>query len=216
MKKSLAVLGRDKRFARLIKKHGAPALSRKNLSGSEIFRALLRSIIYQQLSGKAAGSIHARFLALFPRKRPTPSLVLKTSEKELRACGLSFQKISYMKDLAQRFEDGVIRHRSLPKMSSEEIITHLTQVRGVGEWTVHMLLIFTMGRLDVLPVGDLGIRKGFQIVYDLEALPDKKTMERLAANWRAHASVASWYLWRAADARQKPRAKKKGKAKIQP
>jgi 3-methyladenine DNA glycosylase/8-oxoguanine DNA glycosylase len=199
MKESLTVLRRDKRLARLIKKHGAPTLSRYFPSASGIFRALLRSIIYQQLSGKAAASIHARFVALFPRKRPTPALVLKMPEEKLRACGLSYQKIRYMKDLAQKFENRTIKHRALAKMSSEEIIAHLTQVKGIGEWTVHMLLIFTMGRLDVLPVGDLGIKKGFQIVYDLKALPDKKTMERLAAHWRAHSSVASWYLWRAAD-----------------
>lgn len=118
MKKSLATLKRDERFARLIKKHGAPALSRGDVSGNGMFRALVRSIIYQQLSGKAASSIHSRFLALFPRKRPTPRQVLGMSESGLRACGLSLQKIGYMKDLAQKFESRAIKHRSFAKMQS--------------------------------------------------------------------------------------------------
>ena len=108
-------------------------------------------------------------------------------------------KSFYIQDLALKFTDGTIKHRQLHRMSSDEVTKHLTQVKGVGVWTVHMLEIFTLGRLDVLPVGDLGIRKGFQLVYKLKALPTPKEMEALATPWREHASVASWYLWRAAD-----------------
>jgi len=118
---------------------------------------------------------------------------------KLRSVGLSGQKAAYIQDLALKFTDGTIKHKSLHKMSTDEVTAHLTQVKGVGVWTVQMLQIFTLGRLDVLPVGDLGIRKGFQIVYKLKVMPTPKEMEKLAAPWRQHASVASWYLWRAAD-----------------
>jgi DNA-3-methyladenine glycosylase II len=203
MEASLKILKKDKRFAPLIKLHGKPELSR----GKNLFQALVRSIVYQQLSGKAAATIYARFVALFNQpntpssklKFPKPEEVLKMDFLKLRSAGLSGQKASYIQDLALKFTDGTIKHKTLHKMSTEEVTKHLTQVKGVGVWTVHMLQIFTLGRLDVLPVGDLGIQKGFQIVYKLKKLPTAKEMELLAKNWRAHASVASWYLWRAAD-----------------
>ncbi len=194
---SLKILKQDRFFARLIAQHGVPDMAvRKNP-----FQALVRSIIHQQLSGKAAETIYARFLALFDNKKkfPMPEEVRALSLERLRSSGLSAQKTGYLRDLAEKFSDGTIRLDALKKMNNEEIIRHLTQVKGIGEWTVHMLLITTLNRPDILPTGDLGIRKGFQIVYGLNALPDKKHMEKLAASWRAHASVASWYLWRAAD-----------------
>ena len=197
MEASLKLLKKDKRFAALIKKHGKPELTR----GKNLFQALVRSIVYQQLSGKAAATIYGRFTELFPGKKfPTPEQVLKMDFLKLRSAGLSGQKATYIQDLAQKFTDGTIKHKQLHKMSTEEVTKHLTQVKGVGVWTVHMLQIFTLGRLDVLPVGDLGIQKGFQIVYQLKKLPTAKEMEILAKDWREHASVASWYLWRAADA----------------
>lgn len=210
---SLKILKKDKRFAALIKQHGKPELTR----GTNLFQALVRSIVYQQLSGKAAATIYARFVLLFTGKDfskmtgeevkllaakakfPTPVQVAKMDFLKLRSVGLSGQKATYIQDLAIKFTDGTIKHKSLHKMSTEEVTKHLTQVKGVGVWTVHMLQIFTLGRLDVLPVGDLGIRKGFQITYNLKALPTSTEMETLAAPWRQHASVASWYLWRAAD-----------------
>lgn len=193
---ALRVLRRDARFARLIRTHGAPELSR----GKDVFRALCRSIIYQQVSGKAAASILKRFVALFKtRGFPTPQDVRKKTLKEMRTAGLSAQKASYIKDLAEKFADGTIKPRALRTMKNEEIVEYLTRVRGVGIWTVHMLLIFTLNRPDVLPTSDLGIRRGFQIVYRLKELPDHDTMERLARPWREYASVASWYLWRASD-----------------
>ncbi|MEK7156896.1 MAG: DNA-3-methyladenine glycosylase [Patescibacteria group bacterium] len=196
MHKSIAALKRDKRFAPLIKEHGLPDLKR----GKNPFHALVRSIIHQQVSGAAAETIHARFLAVFPRgKFPTPEAVRAMSLTKMREAGLSGQKASYIKDLAEKFADGTIKHRSLHKMETEDLVGHLTQVKGIGVWTVHMFLIFTLNRPDVLPTGDLGIRKGFQALYKLKDLPDHAQMERLARHWRPHASAASWYLWRVAN-----------------
>lgn len=192
---SVKALKRHKQFAPLVKKHGVPTLHR----GGNLFAALVRAIVYQQLSGKAAATIHARFLALFGTKHPTPAQVVAVPLAKLRSVGLSSQKASYMHDLAQKFSDGTVAVRKLSRMSSEELTAHLTQIKGVGVWTVHMLSIFTLGRQDILPTGDLGIQKGFQVVYKLKTLPTHKEMERLAQPWRAHASAASWYLWRAAD-----------------
>ncbi len=204
MEASLKILRKDKRFAPLIKAHGKPELNR----GSDLFRALTRAIVSQQLSTKAAATIYGRFIMLFNKagtpqsklKYPKPADVLKVDFARLRSVGLSGQKATYIQDLAQKFTDGTIKHKQLHKMTTAEVTAHLTQVKGVGVWTVHMLQIFTLGRLDVLPVGDLGIQKGFQIVYKLKKLPNAKEMEMLAKNWREHASVASWYLWRVADA----------------
>ena len=218
MDASLKVLKKDKRFAALIKKHGAPELKRGSTSAAGLYQALVRSIVYQQLSGKAAGTIYARFVALFndPKKPvskykfPKPEQVLNMSFDKLRSAGLSGQKLSYIYDLSSKFTDGTIKHRSLHTMSSEEVTAHLTQVKGVGVWTVHMLQIFTLGRPDVLPVGDLGVRKGFQKFYKLKELPSPKQMEELAKLWRAHASAASWYMWRLADEDKIKVVKKKG------
>ncbi len=196
VKASLAHLKRDKALARLIKEHPVPDFS--SHASSSVFEALLRSIVYQQLSGHAARAIHGRVLALFPRK-PSPQALLKIPAKKLRAAGLSLQKVSYVRDLARKCLDGTIDAKKLPKMSSQEIIEHLTAVNGVGEWTAHMVLIFTLNRPDILPTGDLGIRKGFQIAYKLKSLPTKKEMEKIATPWKGHESIASWYFWRAAD-----------------
>jgi len=194
--KSISILKRDKRFALLIKKHGIPnRAKRKNP-----FQSLVRSIIYQQVSGRAAATILARFIKLCPKgKFPTPKAVRDILIEKMRGAGLSSQKASYIKDLAIKFSDGTIKHRSLHRMTNSEIVKHLTQVKGIGVWTVHMFLIATMNRPDVLPTGDLGIRKGFQVVYQLKDLPSHEKMEKFAAPWRAHASLASWYLWRVAD-----------------
>lgn len=194
----LRLLRRDPHFAPLIKKHGPPDLTRYH-GKMRTFSAILRSIIFQQISGSAARAIQARFLALFPKNGPTPELVLKASPKKMRTAGLSIQKIAYMKDAAKKFKDGTINERNFKRMTSQEIVDHLVQIKGVGVWTAHMLLIFTLHRVDILPTGDLAIRKGFQTVYKLRSLPSHKHMERLAKPWRAHASIGSWYLWRVAD-----------------
>jgi DNA-3-methyladenine glycosylase II len=197
---SLKLLKKDSRFAALIRAHGTPELDR----GMKPFQSLVRSIIYQQVTGKAAASILSKFEALFhvPGKKkrfPTPEEVLAMPLPKLRTAGLSGQKASYIKDLAEKFVDGSVKHKHFKKMTNEEVIAHVTQVKGIGVWTAHMFLLFTLGRLDILPTGDLGIQKGFQITYKLKKLPTPAHMEKLAKPWRDHASVASWYLWRAAD-----------------
>ena len=195
--KSLAILQKDRKLAPLVKKYGPPTLRRVG----NTFQALVRAIIHQQVSGPAARTIHARFLALFPKGRsPSPAAVLKIPLGKMHAAGLSRQKASYIKDLAEKFSNGTVKYRSLHRMTSDELVSHLTQVKGIGVWSVHMFLIFTLNRPDVLPTGDLGIRKGFQIVYGLKGLPERSQMEELAVSWRKYASYASWYLWRAADA----------------
>jgi DNA-3-methyladenine glycosylase II len=194
--KSLKVLRKDAKLAPYITKYGRPKLERD----MGYFQALVRSIIYQQVTGKAAASILAKFEALFAGKNfPSPEQVRKKSIEELRTAGLSGQKVAYIKDLAEKFSDGTIREKDLPTMSNEEVTEHLVLVKGIGVWTAHMFLIFTLGRLDVLPVGDLGVRKGMQVVYKLRALPTPAQMERRAKPWREHASVASWYFWQVAN-----------------
>jgi DNA-3-methyladenine glycosylase II len=202
---SIKRLKKDKRFAALIKTHGNAVLGRE----AKPFEALIRSIVYQQVSGKAAATIFARFRALFPGKKfPTPEIVAAMPLETLRSAGLSGQKASYILDLAEKFASGTVQHHRFKKMTNDEVIAHVTQVKGIGVWTAHMFLIFTLERLDVLPTGDLGIQKGFQIIYGLKKLPTPAQMEKLAKDWREHASVASWYLWRAADA-AKPVSKKR-------
>ena len=196
-------LSRHKEFAPLVKKHGLPPLKR----GTNIFKSLCQAIIYQQVSGRATQSILKKFVGLYPQKKfPTPADILATSAETLRSTGVSPQKAGYLRDLAQKYIDGTLQPKQLTKMTSDEIVDHLTQVKGIGVWSVHMLLIFTLGRPDVLPTGDLGIKKGFQVLYGMKSLPSHTTMERLAKPWRAHASHASWYLWRLAD--DAPSAKK--------
>ena len=209
---SLKVLKKDKRFAALIKQHGLPVMRERG----NPFQSLVRSIVYQQVSGKAAATILARFEALFPGKKfPTPEEVLAMPLQKMREAGLSSQKSSYIKDLAEKFVDGTVQHKKFAKMSNEEVIEHVTAVKGIGVWTAHMFLMFTLGRLDVLPTGDLGIQKGFQVTFGLKKIPNPTQMEKLAKPWREHASVASWYLWRAADAaKATPKKKLSKKAKI--
>lgn len=196
MKKSFVFLREDPYFAPLIKKYGIINRERRK----DPFQSLVRSIIYQQVSGKAAASILAKFEALFKSKDfPIPKEVCKISIEKLRSAGLSLQKATYIKDLAQKLCDGTIDCKSFGRMSNEEIINCLVQVKGIGVWTAHMFLMSTMGRPDILPTGDLGIRKGFQIAYNLKSLPDRAKMERLAKPWREHATVACWYLWQVAN-----------------
>ena len=183
-------------MARLIDQHGPPPLRRTRNS----FESLARAIVYQQLSGRAAETIYRRFLALFPRGRfPTPAALRRMSDQRLRGAGLSRPKVTYLKDLAAKFQDGTIQPRRFRRASSAEIAATLLGVKGIGAWSVDMFLLFGLNRPDVLPVGDLGIRKGMALYFGLEALPDPPSMERLAAPWRPFRSVASWYLWRCAE-----------------
>lgn len=165
-----------------------------------VYEALVRSIVYQQLSGKAAGTILRRFLELFPGTGyPKPEAVLKMSIAKMRGAGLSGQKTEYIKDLSKKFLDGTIEPKKFKIMTDEEIRTHLIAVKGIGRWSADMFLMFALNRPDVLPTGDLGIRKGFQKLFKMKALPDAKKMERLAEPWHPYRTIASWYLWRLAD-----------------
>lgn len=199
---SYKALKKDRTMAPLLKRHG-PANLADRQGPVSLFESLLRSIIYQQLSGHAAKAIHTRVLALFANQKPTPEAILRIRAPRLRACGLSITKITYVRDLAKKCIDGTVDEKKFPKMTSKEIVEHLVQVKGIGEWTAQMMLIFKLHRLDILPVGDLAIRKGFEKVYALKKSPGKEEMEKLAAPWRDHASIAAWYLWAEMDTRKK-------------
>jgi 3-methyladenine DNA glycosylase/8-oxoguanine DNA glycosylase len=164
------------------------------------FPALVEAIIYQQLTAKAAGTILARFRALYANGRfPTPAEVARTSVERLRSAGLSSQKISYLKDLSQRLENGSFPLRRISAMDDEEVIERLTEIKGIGRWTAEMFLIFTLGRPDVFPATDLGIRKAVQRLYGYTALPLPAALVELAGRWTPHRSVAAWYLWASID-----------------
>lgn len=166
------------------------------------FDALLRSIIYQQLSGKAAATIHARLKALFGDRAPTPAELLSASDEQLRGVGLSRQKLSYLRDLAGKVESGVVplSADAIDHLGDDEIVERLVQVKGIGRWTVQMFLIFRLGRPDVLPDLDLGIQNAIRRAYRMRKQPGPKDVLRIGSKWRPHASVASWYLWRSLDA----------------
>ncbi len=191
-------LKKERRLGPFIKRYG-PIVHRRR-HATEAFQSLAEAIIYQQLSGKAAATILKRFTALFPNKKfPTPEEVLKIRVKKLRSAGLSHQKAGYVKDLARKFRDGSIQPKKFSSMTDEDIITHITAVKGIGTWTAHMFLMFTLSRPDILPTGDLGIQKGFKKLFKLTSIPSPAHMERLASAWRGHRTVASFYLWRLAD-----------------
>jgi len=188
----------DRQLARVIRRVGCfPTQKQKPQSP---FASLLQSIVYQQLAGKAASTIFGRVKALGASGFPTPEEILALEDAQLRAAGLSRQKIAAVKDLAARSLDGTVPPLTeLRRMREEEILERLTQVRGIGEWSVQMFLMFRLGRPDVLPIHDLGIRKGFQIVYGHEDVPKPQVILEYGERWRPYRSIASWYLWRAAD-----------------
>ena len=165
------------------------------------FDALAESIAYQQLSGKAAATIFGRVRALYPkRKWLDPEQLLATPDETLRAAGLSRAKTAALKDLAAKTIDGTVpAGRALIRMSDDEIITRLTAVRGIGRWTVEMLLLFDLGRPDVWPVDDYGVRKGFAKTFRRRKLPTPKELMKFGEKWRPYRSVAAWYFWRALD-----------------
>src|SRR6266702_4139556 len=164
---------------------------------SNYYQELVDAIISQQLSVKAAASIEQRFQALFGGHFPSPAEILVKDTMALRAVGLSGGKTGYIHDLAQRIQSGTLRVDQLPAHSNEEVIRELTAVKGIGEWTAHMFLMFSLGRLDVLPVGDLGLKNGIQKLYALPELPSTTEIQALAAQYRWHPyeSIASWYVW---------------------
>lgn len=163
------------------------------------FDAILRSIVYQQLSGKAAGTIHGRVLGLFGGRAPLPGELLATPDEHLRGAGLSRQKIGYLRDLAARAHGGAIPIDTLHELEDAAIIEALTSVKGVGRWTAQMFLMFRLGRPDVLPELDLGIRKAVMLAYGLRKMPEPRRLTEIGAPWSPYATIASWYLWRSLE-----------------
>ena len=161
------------------------------------FRALVRSIVFQQLHGKAARTIFDRLVD--KAGEITPDSILKLRPTQMRAVGLSKQKLTYIRDLARKTRDGVVEFGRFPQMSDEEIIAELTEVKGIGQWTAHMFLMFALRRPDILPTGDYGVRAAMRKAYSMKVMPKPRTMERLAKNWHPYCSIASWYMWRSLD-----------------
>lgn len=187
----------DKKLAKVIAKVGPFTLKPKR--GDETFPALVRSIVYQQLTGKAASTIHARLKALLPTGtgNPRPEDILALPTEALRGAGLSGAKARYLQDLSRKTIEGLVPSRAqLRRLTDDEIILRLTEVEGIGQWSVEMFLMFTLGRLDVLPATDLGIRKGFAKTYKLVELPKPREIMEYGERWRPFRTVASWYMWR--------------------
>jgi DNA-3-methyladenine glycosylase II len=183
----------DQKLAPVIERHGEPTIT----PTTDAVRSLARAIVSQQLSGKAADTIWGRFVALYPGTTfPRPAAILATPDAALRGAGLSGAKAAALKDLARHVVENKLVPARLPAATDEEVAAMLLPVRGIGPWSVDMFLMFALARLDVLPVGDLGIRKGMQRHFGLRKLPEADKMSRLAAPWRPYRSVAAWYMWR--------------------
>jgi DNA-3-methyladenine glycosylase II len=190
----------DSTMGSLIARFEAPEEVRKRRGRppTSAYGAILRAIVGQQLSTKAARTIYARVVDMYGGD-PTPAQLIETDPEDLRAAGLSYSKAAYLRDLAERIEDGDLDLDHISEQDDDEVIRELTQVKGLGRWTAEMFLMFHLGRPDVLPVGDLGIRKAAMIEYGLEELPDPETLERLGERWRPYRSLACLYLWRSLD-----------------
>ena len=189
--KAIRFLKRDPKLTKIIERVGDYKIRKRN----NHFATLVESIISQQLASSAAEAILRRFKKLYP-KFPKPIQILNTKESLLRSAGLSKMKVGYLKDLARKIEDGKIKIKTLSKMNDDEIISQLTQVKGVGRWTAEMFLIFSLGREDIFPVGDLGLRKGVQMAFSLPQLPRPKEIEEIGMRWKPYRSIATWYLWK--------------------
>jgi DNA-3-methyladenine glycosylase II len=190
----------DPVMARLIEANGA--LVRRDLKRErpgDAYGTLLRAIVGQQLSSKAAATIYKRVLELFGGHVPTPRQLLKADPDEMRAAGLSRAKVAYLRDLAQHVEEGTLELERLPDLPDEEVAEQLTAIKGLGQWTADMFLIFHLGRPDILPVGDQGIRRAIQVEYGLRKLPDAKRMRQIAKPWQPHRTLACLYLWSSLD-----------------
>ena len=190
----------DDVMAKLIDEHGPLDLEARRLGRpADAYGALLRSIVGQQLSVKAARTIYERLLDLFDGTTPTPDQLLAADPEAMRAAGLSRPKVSYIRSLASHVVEGELHLGSLDEMSDTEVIAELTAVKGLGEWTAHMFLMFHLRRPDVLPVGDQGIRRAVERLYGLEGIPDAATLERLGERWAPYRTLASLYLWHSLD-----------------
>ena len=200
---------RDPVLRQLIREHGKCDLVPEKRRSP--FQSLVQAVAHQQLNGTAANTILTRFKKLFPgRKFPRPEDLAKVTDKQIRACGFSFAKIKSIRDITTKALDGIIpSSRQIVKLPDEEIIARLTEVRGVGRWTVEMLLIFQLGRHDVLPVDDFGVRSGFRLAYKKREMPKPKELLAFGERWKPHRTTAAWYLWCAADAAKDAAKKKK-------
>jgi DNA-3-methyladenine glycosylase II len=197
--KGVRHLSQDSRFAALIVRVGRPRMDIQRQRTP--YEALVRAIAHQQLHGRAAEAILARFSALFPGDAfPEPAAVMATADTALRDCGFSASKILAIRDICAKALDGTVpTRRQSHRLSDEDLIERLTSIRGVGRWTVEMLLIFTLGRPDVLPVDDFGVREGYRVLYGLDAQPKPKDLGQIGLAWAPHRSLATWYLYRAAE-----------------
>ncbi len=188
---AIKFLRQDKEMAQVIDTIGEYKLKKRN----HHFSVLVESIISQQLATSAADAIFKRFKELYP-KFPTASEILATRKSKLHQVGLSSMKIEYLKDLAKHINEGKLNMRALSRMDDEDIISHLTQVKGIGRWTAEMFLIFSLGRQDIFPVGDLALRKGVQILFSLQEIPKQNEAEKLGQRWKPYRTIATWYLWK--------------------
>jgi DNA-3-methyladenine glycosylase II len=192
-----ALAAKDERLARLIEETGEFQIEMESMDSP--YEALMESVTYQSISGKAAATIFARIKALGKNSRPpTPEEMLKLRPQKLRKAGLSGAKVLAMKDLAQKTIDGVVpTMEEAQKLSDEELVERLVSVRGIGAWTVEMFLIFRLGRPDVLPIHDLGVKKGWSVTYGKKRMPKPKELLAFGERWRPYRTLASWYMWRA-------------------
>jgi DNA-3-methyladenine glycosylase II len=199
-RKANETLRADPVMARLIDDHHA--LVRRDLArerGGDAYGALVRSIVGQQLSTKAAATIYGRMLELFGGHTPTPKQLLKVDPDKIRAAGLSRPKIAYLRDLATHVGEGTLELERLPDLPDEEVAAQLTAIKGLGQWTADMFLMFHLGRPDILPVGDQGIRRAVKVEYRLRKMPDAKRLEKIAKPWRPYRTLACLYLWSSLD-----------------
>jgi 3-methyladenine DNA glycosylase/8-oxoguanine DNA glycosylase len=194
-----AIRGMDPVLDALIERHG-PARVGRPAPSSDRFAALVRSITYQQLAGRAAAAIHGKLVAALGGK-PTPKGVLALSADEMAGCGLSRAKAAAITDLATHVASGALTLDRLGRRSDAEVVSELVQVRGIGRWTAEMFLLFTLGRLDIWPTGDYGVRTGFAMAWHLGATPSPSELETLGDPFRPYRSAVAWYCWRAANAR---------------
>ena len=186
----------DPRFGTLIDKFGEPDFELQD----NYFKSLVRSIIYQQLSGKSAFAIYSRYLQLFNSTEfPSPQQVIAIPDSHYTSIGLSRQKTCYIKEISQAFFNKEIVPENIPKLKDDEVRKQFIKIKGIGPWTIDMFLMFALNRPDILPVNDLGIQKGFKLFFRLNELPDEKFMVEKAKNWRPFRTIACWYLWKLVD-----------------
>ncbi len=183
----------DGKLNELVKRYGPPTFLDRE---EPLFEGLIGSIISQQLSTKAADTIYKRFLALFNNRFPTPKQIIKIDKEKVRGAGISYMKISYMKDIAKAFDEKLIDEEKIKKMDDEEVMVELIKLRGVGKWTAEMILIFNLKRPDIFSLGDFGLRRAIRILY---GITDEKEILKLSENWKPNRSIACWYLWQSLD-----------------